>query len=110
AAGGKGPSGGSGVRTKSGKGSPGCGDLTSLTTEPNRIWNPGNQAPTFQRQPTAQLISLEILERRTCLCVASQSLEAAGRGKQTLQTFSLSGDIISGLPDISGHLARSTER
>ncbi|VCW77872.1 unnamed protein product, partial [Gulo gulo] len=92
------------------KGSPGSGDLTSLTTEPNRTWNPGNQAPTFQRQPPTQLISLEILKRRTCLSVASQSPEAAVRGNHTLQTLSLIGDLISGLPHISGHLTGSTER
>ncbi|VCX42663.1 unnamed protein product, partial [Gulo gulo] len=72
AAGGGGPSGGSGVRRKLGKSSPGSGDLTYLTTEPNRIWNPGNQAPIIQRQPPAQLICLEILKRRICLCAASQ--------------------------------------
>ncbi|VCW66594.1 unnamed protein product, partial [Gulo gulo] len=103
------PSGGSGVRRKSGKASPGSGDLSLLTTEPNRIWDPRNQAPTFQRQTPAQLISLEILERRTCLRVAAQSLEASGREEHTLQTLSLAGDVISGLPNISGHLARSTE-
>ncbi|VCW79477.1 unnamed protein product, partial [Gulo gulo] len=110
AAGGGEPSWGSDVRRKSSKQSPGSGDLTSLTTEPNRIWNPGNQSPTFQTQPPAQLISLEILKRRTCLHVASQSLEVAGRGKHTLQIHSLVGDVISGLPDISAHLTRSTER
>ena len=75
---GRGALGGSCGRRKSGKGTPGSGDLTSLTTEPNRIWNPGNQAPTFQSQTPAQLISLEILERRTCLRAASPSPEAAG--------------------------------
>ncbi|VCW76430.1 unnamed protein product [Gulo gulo] len=98
------------MRRKSGEASPGSGDLTFLTTEPNRVWNPGNQAPTFQRQPPAQLISLEILKRRTCLHVASQSPEAAGRGNHALQTLSLAGDVLSALPDISGHLAGSTER
>ena len=91
-------------------GTPGSCDLTSLTTEPNRIWNLRNQAPTFQGQTPAQLISLEILKRRTCFRAASPSLDAAGGGERTLQTLPLAGEIVSGLPDASGHLAGRTER
>lgn len=95
----------SGVRRKSGKQTSGNGDITSLTTEPNRTWNPGNQAPTFQRQTPAQLISLESLEETTCSHVASQSLEAGSRRKPALLTLSFAGDVMSGLPVTSGHLA-----
>nr|XP_012421433.1 PREDICTED: uncharacterized protein LOC101365334 [Odobenus rosmarus divergens] len=38
-------------------------EILELANEPIRIWNPGNQEPTFQRQPPAQLISLEILKQ-----------------------------------------------
>ncbi|VCW49294.1 unnamed protein product, partial [Gulo gulo] len=51
AAGGGGFLGDSGVRRKLGKWTAGSGDLNSLTTEPNTIWNPGNQNPHSRNSP-----------------------------------------------------------